>query len=342
MDIRNFLGKPKKAGGTRGAASSSSASASSATNTDTNTNTGEARAAAVPTKQTKGKAVPKKEESVIDLVDNDSDKEDAAHSKKRKDDQSKNASKTSSSAKRIAGVKTPKSSHSRPFHNGGDDSGDGGGKQSAATATTASDFSRTTNRPNLVTNTKKQPTRQEDLNQSSGSDSDSDEEDELKEFKVWPYNDQEFCKRLIASMSSRSRREIIEGDDQRLFGKNASYIGCIEVLGSDGRGTLKYPATIRNGKKVYLHAAACAALRGRRKRGDTASHLCQNDHCINQNHLFWESLRVNDSRKTCYGFVLVGGKRITSRCNHNPPCLNGYSMKMSSINEEEKELVKNS
>ena len=324
MDIRNFFGgKSTAAGSTRGVASSSSASASSATIT----NNGEASAT---TKQTKGQAATKKEESVIDLVDSISDKEDATHSKKRKDDQSKSASKTSSSAKRIAGVKTPKSSHSRPFNNGGDDSGDGGGKQSAATATAASASSRTTNRPNLVTNTKKQPTRQEDLNQSSGSDSDSDEEDELKEFTVWPYNDQEFCKRLIANVSSR-KREIIEGDDQRLFGQNASYIGCIEVLRLDERGTVQYPGVTCNGKHVSLHAAACAARRGRRKKNDTASHLCQNDHCINKEHLFWEPIDINNGRKKCRGFTLVNGEKIPYECPHLPRCMNFLTVELDSV-----------
>lgn len=133
------------------------------------------------------------------------------------------------------------------------------------------------------------------------------------------YKDVNKCKEIINKYQSRLKpKESLED--------NAAHWGCHEIIDT------VQTAYIRAGKwgeYFSLHIAACTAHNGvvitdstNFKEIRTASHICQNAKCINPEHLRWETMDYNNSRRFCYGYAKYGNKvGPNASCVHNPPCM---------------------
>eukprot|EP00984_Skeletonema_dohrnii_P003891 scaffold1339_cov129-Skeletonema_dohrnii-CCMP3373.AAC.2 len=133
------------------------------------------------------------------------------------------------------------------------------------------------------------------------------------------YKDVNKCKEIINGYQSRLKpKESLED--------NAAHWGCHEVI--DSKQTA-YFCTTKKEIRILLHIAACTAHNGVVITDDTdfkemrtASHICQNAKCINPEHLCWETMSYNISRKFCYGYAKCGnefGPNVS--CKHNPRCM---------------------
>lgn len=101
-------------------------------------------------------------------------------------------------------------------------------------------------------------------------------------------------------------------------------------------------------KVIGSHMIACALQHGIPEGADvavgfgtSASHLCGRSTCVNPNHLCWESLELNESRKRCHAWVSTTGPegkwpRIhVNACVHTPRCIRfipGVSMVEYTVN----------
>lgn len=99
--------------------------------------------------------------------------------------------------------------------------------------------------------------------------------------------------------------------------------GCwIHTLGSRGGshdvfGTLNIPGS--GGQKIKAHRFQAMMATGRPPFvGDEASHLCGNPRCVRQQHMWWESGPINQSRKCCHMFL---GWHADYICPHTPACI---------------------
>ena len=123
------------------------------------------------------------------------------------------------------------------------------------------------------------------------------------------YNSKIQCKALLESVPQDRR---IRGDDERMSSDEAREMGCHEIAHSSTNKSIRRPRNSRENKRVYYYQAACAIAHGNREivvsRSAmdqlTASHICGNDHCINPDHIDWETFRENLKRRGCYGYVL--------------------------------------
>lgn len=122
------------------------------------------------------------------------------------------------------------------------------------------------------------------------------------------YDDKQKCKDLLESIPAKRR---IRGDDKRMSSEAAREMGCHEVAHPDTEESMRYPNTKRADRTVYYHQAACVITHGNKEivvsqsamDQFTASHICGNDHCVNPEHIDWETLRENQKRIGCYGYV---------------------------------------
>ena len=77
------------------------------------------------------------------------------------------------------------------------------------------------------------------------------------------------------------------------------------------------------GKKVIASRFVLLYHSGREQAptGTECSHLCGNAHCINRDHLIFESRQENMSRIGCRGFVRTEDMKYICLCDHTPKCL---------------------
>ena len=143
--------------------------------------------------------------------------------------------------------------------------------------------------------------------------------------------DQAWCQRIMDGLDTR---RLIKGDDNRLTPNNR-YWGCIRYVSSDGK-IKKYPQTTVAGRPIPLHMIACIAKNGPLQIVDfddyhlfqTASHLCGDDHCINQDHQTRDSLKANVARIGCKGYIRILDEdrnidmRLNAKeCLHDERCM---------------------
>ena len=134
------------------------------------------------------------------------------------------------------------------------------------------------------------------------------------------YGNKDSCRQLLESIPEKRR---IREDDQRMSSTMARAMGCHEVANSITHESMKYPQTTRDDKCILYHQAACALTSGDREINPslnimdqlTASHICQNDHCINPEHIYWETLRNNVKRIGCFGFIYAESNGQKFECD---------------------------
>lgn len=97
--------------------------------------------------------------------------------------------------------------------------------------------------------------------------------------------------------------------------------GCVHTDFAPPKGSKSYGHTqVRfQGTKYYCHIlAAMIGSQRAPNSGEEASHLCSNGHCVNPNHLTFESACLNKTRMCCAQFLGVHPKYI---CPHSPACI---------------------
>ena len=140
--------------------------------------------------------------------------------------------------------------------------------------------------------------------------------------------------------------KLIEGDDARMSSPDAQDMGCIEtsyeyINSRSGYRHKSYNTDQGSAPGIYLHIAACVSKHGpkpapkSKSAGDayTASHVCQNDRCINREHICWETLGDNLSRRQCVGYCrfVKGDESVLvkiNECNHKPRCMNFVTVEL--------------
>jgi hypothetical protein len=78
--------------------------------------------------------------------------------------------------------------------------------------------------------------------------------------------------------------------------------------------------------KIKMHILS-AWTRQRRVplSNEVVSHLCNRKLCINPNHLVIESIKTNNSRVGCVGYMIDFDNNIWQLCPHDKPCLRSDS-----------------
>lgn len=73
-----------------------------------------------------------------------------------------------------------------------------------------------------------------------------------------------------------------------------------------------------NRKQYYVHRLALSAKAlNYPGSGYHASHLCNNLRCFNPDHIVWEPQDVNESRKSCPGYLL---EKFNQQCDYQLEC----------------------
>ena len=138
----------------------------------------------------------------------------------------------------------------------------------------------------------------------------------------------------IATVSNRVLDASLLPSD---LSEDSQTIGCTET----SYAKKEYPRTsicLDDVKyRVAIHILHCCLERGARPQPKgkgaleriTASHLCQNSRCINPKHLDWQTLRDNQDRCGCYGYVMLQkGNKFkfvpTLKCTHKERCMNFF------------------
>ena len=144
---------------------------------------------------------------------------------------------------------------------------------------------------------------------------------------------------LVLDIASIVNRKL----DMSLLPRNlspfAQSLGCTETTFA-GDAYPKTTMTIDNViyRDVRLHQLKCRIENGPRPQSKgskkvssmpTASHICQNAKCINSKHLRWESLRYNQGRCGCFGYVMLKKGNLfkfveSKKCKHKERCNNFF------------------
>ena len=144
-------------------------------------------------------------------------------------------------------------------------------------------------------------------------------------------SNQAWCQRIIDELDPS---KLIKGDDDRLS-PEARYWDCIYYESSDG-AVRKYPSIATTHGSLPLYRIACIAKNGPMqivnfddyRLFQTASHLCGDDYCINQDHLTSEPLVDNLGRIGCKGYIRILDEdrnidmRLNAKeCLHDERCM---------------------